>query len=95
MLRNEEVFTIILALLVSVFNIGLILLGEKRIDVYIALFILVYFISLALLGGGIREKILAKINILFILIFILIVTYRIWRILYPETPSILEMLTGG
>ncbi len=95
MIRREELFLIILSFLVTVFNIALVLLGERRIDVYIALFILVYFISLTLLGGGIGERILGKINILFIVIFILIVAYRIWRILYPESPSILDIVFGG
>lgn len=95
MIRREELFLLLLAFLTTLFNIALVLLGEQRIDVYIALFILVYFVSLTLLGSSIVEKGLKKVNILFIVIFMLIVTYRIWRILYPETPGILELVFGG
>ncbi len=85
----------VLAFLTSLINIELILLGERRIDVYIASFILVYFISMILLSRGIKERILSKINILFIIIFVLITAYRIWRTLYPEAPSIIDLISGG
>jgi len=78
-------FLIRLALAVFAALIGLIIIGERRLDVYIAVFILVYFIFLALYSP-LPKEVEGKISLLskiLLMIFIIIVTFRILEILAP------------
>lgn len=78
-------FLLRLALAVFVALLGLIIVGEKRLDAYIAVFILVYFIFLALYTP-LPKEVEGKISLLskiLLMIFIIIVTFRILEILAP------------
>jgi len=65
--------------------VTLILVGEKRVDVYIAVFILIYFIFLALYSPLPKEveRGMSIISKILITIFIIIVSFRILEIIAP------------
>jgi len=78
-------FLVRLALSIFAALIGLIIVGEKRADVYVAVFILIYFIFLALYSPLPRE-VEGKISLIsktLLAIFIIIVAFRILEILAP------------
>lgn len=78
-------FLLRLALAVFIALLWLIIVGEKRLDAYIAVFILVYFIFLALYTP-LPKEVEGKISLLskiLLMIFIIIVTFRILEILAP------------
>jgi len=78
-------FLVRLALSIFAALIGLIIVGEKRADVYVAVFILIYFIFLALYSPLPRE-VEGKISLIskiLLAIFIVIVAFRILEILAP------------
>lgn len=64
----------------------LLLLGENRVDVYMSLYILEYFILRALyhpMPEDISRR-LRIIDVIYIVIFGLIVTYRVLEIIAPQ-----------
>ena len=78
-------FLVRLALSIFAALIGLIIVGERRADVYVAVFILIYFIFLALYSPLPRE-VEGKISLIsktLLAIFIVIVAFRILEILAP------------
>lgn len=78
-------FLVRLALAVFTALVGLIMVGEKRTDVYVAVFILIYFTFLALYSPLPRE-VEGKISLvskILLTIFIIIVAFRILEILAP------------
>jgi len=80
-----EKFLIRLAAGIFIALVTLILVGEKRVDVYIAVFILIYFIFLALYSPLPKEveKGMNIISKILITIFIIIVSFRILEIIAP------------
>jgi len=65
----------------------LILLNELRVDVYLSLYILEYYILRAIISPASAETSLSYLKIIdyiFLIIFILIVAYRVIEILFPE-----------
>lgn len=81
--RYILIYTVMVALTTTI----LILLHEVRIDVYISLYILEYYIIRAIISPASAELTLSYlkfIDYLFLVIFIIIVAYRIIDILFPE-----------
>ncbi len=82
MMDSIRLFTISYILLVTMFNLALLVNGESRVDAYLCLNILSYYISFALFMKGVTRSMAQRIiNILFIIIFIIIVIYRVYMVI--------------
>ena len=86
MSSSTVLMEVIYAFSISLTSTILLLLGENRVDVYMSLYILEYFILRALYHPmpedvGWRLRI---IDIIYIVIFGLIVTYRVLEIIAPN-----------
>lgn len=86
MLSNRGKYLLEYSILVFITFSSLILLGETRIDFYVSLYIVEYFVLTLLHSpfGPVIEKRLAKLSYILFSIFVVIVTYRVLEILYPE-----------
>ncbi len=71
-------------------TISLLLLGEKRVDVYASLSILVYFISTSILPELRERADLKIIDILLITAFIIIVSLRVAEVLGYNIPGMIK-----
>lgn len=81
MVDSVETFTIVYVLMVALFNTALVLNGEDRVDAYAALNILSYYISYSLFMRGSRSTLgLKLVNALLLLVFLVIVAYRVWQV---------------
>lgn len=90
---NVELYVLVYSVLVSLTSIVLILLNEVRVDVYISLYILEYYVLRALIAP-IPEKVSKKLRVTdigFIILFSVIVGYRVLEILAPGI--LIELLT--
>lgn len=85
-LRNRQRYVLSYAIAVSITIIIFVFLGEVRVDVYISMYILEYFIFTAIYGPFPRkvEARLRLISVILIIIFSIIVTYRVIEILFPH-----------
>jgi len=95
-MKRYELYLLVMAVLVALFNMVLVVLGEKRVDAYISITILVYFIVTATMGAGLEfhgrgQRVL---TITFIVLFSIVVAYRVWKVLYPG-PHLLDIVFGG
>ena len=92
--RREDKMVFFTALLLSLSNTVLLLLGESRVDVYVMIYILIYFVSLTLLNYDFRDRVLFKVNIALSALFLVIVAYRIWSILASSMSLAIVVLEG-
>ena len=84
-LSNLDLFILSYSILVSITFIVLIYLSEVRLDVYVSLYILEYYILRALISP-IPEKVSRRLRIVdaaFIIVFSVIVGYRVLEIIAP------------
>lgn len=80
MLRKIDLFILVYASMVSALNLSMFLIGENRVDAYVAVNILVYFIAFTVIRPLNRSvKSISILNISLILLFIGIVTLRIYE----------------
>ena len=95
-MRRYEVYLLVMALLISLFNTALVLLNERRVDAYISIAILIYFIVTAILGTALEFHVhtCRLLSLALILLFLAIVAYRIWKVLHPG-PHPLDVVFGG
>jgi len=80
-------YMLIYVTMVAITTTALILLNELRVDVYLSLYILEYYILRAIISpvsAEISLSYLKVIDYIFLVIFILIVAYRVIEILFPE-----------
>lgn len=74
-------FTIAYTLLVTLFNVVLFTMNETSPDVYISLNILSYYMAYLVFLRGERHTLAQRaVNTLFIIILILIIIYRIYKV---------------
>jgi hypothetical protein len=71
----------IYSLVLLIFTSALVLLGEYRIDAYLAISILIYFVLTTILPNIRRQADLRITDILFIIVFIVIVALRVLEVL--------------
>ncbi len=91
---RTSVFIISLATAIASISTILIVLGELRLDVYISLYILAYYVLRALFSPFPRavDRRLRVSDVLFFIIFSVIVAYRVLLIIAPEV--LMEWLAG-
>jgi len=80
-------FILIYSVLIAITITSLILLNECRVDVYISLYILEYYILRALMSPAspeLKATYLKILDIILMVIFMVIVSFRVIQILYPE-----------
>ena len=78
----QRAFTITYASLVALFNTILYILSEASIDVYISINIISYYLSYIIYLRGERASMPQKaINIIFILILVVIMVYRAYKVI--------------
>lgn len=95
-MKQEDLYVLMNACLITIANLALILIGERRIDVYMSLTILIYFVTTGLIGYGaeVRGRGMKILTTVFLIIFVVIVSYRIWKIIFP-TQHPLDIVFGG
>ena len=88
------VFIVSLATSIAMISTILIMLSELRLDVYISLYILAYYVLRALFSPFPRpvDRRLRISDILFFMVFSVIVAYRVLLIIAPEV--LMEWLAG-
>ena len=84
-MRRIELFAILLAILVFISNFMLVVSGESRADVYLSLSILIYYILYSILPPLVRTrgKGVTYLNASLFIIFLGIVSYRVYQVLSP------------
>ncbi len=81
-MEGVNAFTIVYVGLTTLFNIALLLNGESRVDAYVALNILSYYIAYGLFMRGTRGSLALRIvNGFLLLVFLVIVAYRVWLVI--------------
>jgi hypothetical protein len=83
---RTSIFIVSLATAIALISTILIILGELRLDVYISLYILAYYVLRALYSPFPRavDRRLRISDVLFFIVFSIIVAYRVMLIIAPE-----------
>lgn len=84
MFKKIEFFVLIYALLATLMNVSLLLLGESRVDAYVAVNVLMYFISYTVIKPFYETPLLVRLlNLLLLTAFSAIVALRLYEVLVP------------
>jgi len=84
-MKKIDLFALTLVVMIFISNFMLLYTGEARADVYLSLSILIYYILYSVIPpveAG-KHKEISLLNGGLFIIFLVIVSYRVYQVLYP------------